>query len=166
MAISDPGRGLVRRLGVTAAALLRSQRHHNAAEALSFASGAAPSSKICSRRFGDQVRHGGHGGGGGGLRGGGGGFLVAAAVVVFAAAGFMAVDSRRRCRVPWRRFRGGGVLRPSWRLSPRRFHGGGALGFATSITGHFTTGIAFTGGSTPAITDTRITMAIGIATAA
>ena len=45
MAISDPGRGLVRRLGVTAAALLAfAAASHQRAEALSLASpGTAPS---------------------------------------------------------------------------------------------------------------------------
>src|SRR5438477_13164246 len=77
MAISDPGRGLVRRLGVTAAALLAfAAASHQRAEALSLASpGTAPSAKFATDDLTTEVRHGGHGGGGGGggFRGGGGG---------------------------------------------------------------------------------------------
>ena len=49
MAISDPGRGLVRRLGVTAAALFAfAAASQQRAEALSLASpGTAPSAKFC-----------------------------------------------------------------------------------------------------------------------
>src|SRR3954462_4362570 len=76
MAISDPGRGLVRRLGVTAAALFAfAAASQQRAEALSLASpGAAPSAKFATDGLTTEVRHGGHGGGGGGFRGGGGGF--------------------------------------------------------------------------------------------
>jgi len=77
MAISDPRRGLVRRLGVTAAALLAfAAASHQRAEALSLASpGTAPSAKFATDDLTTEVRHGGHGGhgGGGGFRGGGGG---------------------------------------------------------------------------------------------
>src|SRR5512132_3685896 len=78
MAISDPGRGLVRRLGVTAAALFAfATASQQRAEALSLASpGAAPSAKFATDDLTTEVRHGGHGGGGGGgggFRGGGGG---------------------------------------------------------------------------------------------
>ena len=81
MAISDPGRGLVRRLGVTAAALLAfAAVSQQRAEALSLASpGTAPSAKFATDGLTTEVRHGGHagggfhGGGGGGFRGGGGG---------------------------------------------------------------------------------------------
>ncbi len=100
MAISDPGRGLVRRLGVTAAALLAfAAASQQRAEALSLASpGAAPSAKFATDGLTTEVQHRGHGGGG--FRGGGGGgfrgvaaVAFAAAAVVSAAAGFMAVDS-------------------------------------------------------------------------
>jgi hypothetical protein len=75
MAIFDPGRGLVRRLGVTAAALLAfAAASQQRAEALSLASpGTAPSAKFATDDLTTEVRHGGHGGGGGGFRGGGGG---------------------------------------------------------------------------------------------
>ena len=72
MAISDPGRGLVRRLGVTAAALVVfAAASHQRAEAFSLASpGAVPSVKSATDGLATEVRHGG---GGGGMRGGGGG---------------------------------------------------------------------------------------------
>src|SRR4030095_16265116 len=75
MAISDPGRGLVRRLGVTAAALLAfAAASQQRAEALSLESpGTEPSAKFATDDLTTEVRHGGHGGGGGGFRGGGGG---------------------------------------------------------------------------------------------
>jgi hypothetical protein len=68
MAISDPGSGLVRRLGVTAAALLAfAAASQQRAEALSLASpGTAPSAKFATDDLTTEVRHGGHGGGGGG----------------------------------------------------------------------------------------------------
>ena len=73
MAISDPGRGLVRRLGVTAAALLAfAAASQQRAEALSLASpGTAPSAKFATDGLTTEVQHRGHGGGG--IRGGGGG---------------------------------------------------------------------------------------------
>src|SRR5256885_10644147 len=76
MAITDPGRGLVRRLGVTAAALFAfAAASQQRAEALSLASpGAAPSAKFATDDLTTEVRHGGHGGGGGFRGGGGGGF--------------------------------------------------------------------------------------------
>ena len=76
MAISDPGRGLVRRLGVTAAALFAfAAASQQRAEALSLASpGTAPSAKFATDDLTTEVRHGGHGGGGGFRGGGGGGF--------------------------------------------------------------------------------------------
>ena len=81
MAISDPGRGLVRRLGVTAAALLAfAAASQQRAEALSLASpGTAPSAKFATDGLTTEVQHRGHGGG---FRGGGmaihrGGFRAA-----------------------------------------------------------------------------------------
>ena len=73
MSISDPGRGLVRRLGVTAAALLAfAAASQQRAEALSLASpGTAPSAKFATDGLTTEVQHRGHGGGG--FRGGGGG---------------------------------------------------------------------------------------------
>src|SRR5881394_3956465 len=73
MAISDPGRGLVRRLGVTAAALLAfAAASQQRAEALSLASpGTAPSAKFATDGLTTEVQHRGHGGRGGGFRGGG-----------------------------------------------------------------------------------------------
>jgi len=77
MPISDPGRGLVRRLGVTAAAVFAfAAASQQRAEALSLASpGTAPAAKFATDGLTTEVRrggHGGHGGGGGGSRGGGG----------------------------------------------------------------------------------------------
>src|SRR5436305_15275947 len=76
MAISDPGRGLVRRLGVTAAALLAfAAASQQRAEALSLASpGTAPSAKFATDDLATEVQHRGNGGGGGFQGGGGGGF--------------------------------------------------------------------------------------------
>ena len=126
MAISDPGRGLVRRLGVTAAALLAfAAASQQRAEALSLASpGTAPSAKFATDDLTTEVRHGGHGGGG---------FRVAEVAVsavveavVSAAAGFMAVD-----------FRGGGAA----------FHGGGFRGGGVAIhRGGFRAAPVFRGG--------------------
>ena len=64
MAISDPGRGLVRRLGVTAAALLAfAAASQQRAEALSLASpGTAPSAKFATGDLTTEVRHGGRSG--------------------------------------------------------------------------------------------------------
>ena len=74
MTISDPGRGLVRRLGLAAAAVFAfAATSQQRAEALSLASpGTAPSAKYATDGMTIQVR-GGHGHGGGGFRGGGGG---------------------------------------------------------------------------------------------
>ena len=75
MTHSDPGRGLVRRLGLAAAAIMAlTAATQQRAEALSLASpGTAPSAKFATDDVTTQVRgHGGHGGGGG-FRGGGGG---------------------------------------------------------------------------------------------
>jgi len=73
MSISNPGRGLVRCLGVTAAAVLAlAAASHHRAEALSLASpGTAPSAKFATDGLTTEVQH--RGGGGGGFRGGGGG---------------------------------------------------------------------------------------------
>jgi hypothetical protein len=72
MTTSNPGRGLVRRLGLAAAAIfVLAASSQQRAEALSLASpGTAPSAKVAIDESMIQVR-GGHGGGGG--RGGGGG---------------------------------------------------------------------------------------------
>jgi len=68
--------GLVRRLGVAAAAIVAlSVGSQQRAEALSLASpGTVPAAKYATDALTTQVRHGGHGGGfhGGGFRGGGG----------------------------------------------------------------------------------------------
>ena len=78
MAISDPGRGLVRCLGVTAAALFAfAAASQQRAEALSLASpGTAPSAKFATDGLTTEVQHRGHGGGfrGGGAAFHGGGF--------------------------------------------------------------------------------------------
>ena len=105
MAISDPGRGLVRRLGVTAAALLAfAAASQQRAEALSLASpGTAPSAKFATDDLTTEVRHGGHGGGGGG-------FVAVEAAV-----------SRRRWRVSWRWIQGRRCCVP-WRRVQRRRH--------------------------------------------
>jgi len=74
MAISDAGRGLVRCLGVTAAAVFALAASQQRAEALSLASpGAVPAAKYATDGLTTEVRHGGGGHGGGGFRGGGGG---------------------------------------------------------------------------------------------
>ncbi len=77
MTTSNPGRGLVRRLGLAAAAIfVIAASSQQPAEALSLASpGTAPSTKAATDGAMIQVR-GGHGGGhgGGGFHGGGGGF--------------------------------------------------------------------------------------------
>jgi hypothetical protein len=75
MIISDSGRGLVRRLGLAAAAVfVLAATSQQRAEALSLASpGTAPSAKFATDGTTIQVRGGHHGGGGGGFRGGGGG---------------------------------------------------------------------------------------------
>ena len=119
MAISDPGRGLVRRLGVTAAALLAfAAASQQRAEALSLASpGTAPSAKFATDDLTTEVRHGG------GRRW----FRAVAAVASAAAAVSWRWIQRRRCRVPWRRVQRRWCCDPSWRLSrragvPRRRH--------------------------------------------
>src|SRR3981189_2808049 len=73
MTISDPGRGVVRRLGLAAAAIfVLAASSQQRAEALSLASpGTAPSAKVAIDESMIQVR-GGHGGGGGRSGGGGG----------------------------------------------------------------------------------------------
>ena len=117
MAISDPGRGLVRRLGVTAAALLAfAAASQQRAEALSLASpGTAPSAKFATDDLTTEVRHGGHGGRWPWRR-----RLSRRAAV------FMAVDSGRRCAFHGGGFRGGGVAihRGGFRAAPV-FRGGG-----------------------------------------
>src|SRR6202165_1837014 len=75
MRIPDPGRGLVRCLGLAAAAILvMSAAVGQRAEALSLINpAAAPAAKSVSDGLTTEVRGGGHGGGGGGGHGGGGG---------------------------------------------------------------------------------------------
>ncbi|MGB8399074.1 MAG: hypothetical protein WCE35_09785 [Bradyrhizobium sp.] len=73
----NPGRGLVRRLGLAAAAMLvLSAASQQRAEALSLVTpGTAPLARQAADRALTEVRHGGHGGGGfhhgGGFHGGG-----------------------------------------------------------------------------------------------
>ena len=127
MAISDPGRGLVRRLGVTAAALLAfAAASQQRAEALSLASpGTAPSAKFATDDLTTEVRHGGHGGGGGGFRGGGGG-------------GFRGGGGG---------FRGGGFHGGGFRGGGAAFHGGGFRGGGVAIhRGGFRAAPVFRGG--------------------
>ena len=128
MAISDPGRGLVRRLGVTAAALLAfAAASQQRAEALSLASpGTAPSAKFATDDLTTEVRHGGHGGGGGGFRGGGGG-------------GFRGGGGGG--------FRGGGFHGGGFRGGGAAFHGGGFRGGGFAIhRGGFRAAPVFRGG--------------------
>ena len=118
MAISDPGRGLVRRLGVTAAALLAfAAASQQRAEALSLASpGTAPSAKFATDDLTTEVRHGDRGGGG--FRGGGGGG-----------------------------FRGGGFHGGGFRGGGAAFHGGGFRGGGVAIhRGGFRAAPVFRGG--------------------
>jgi hypothetical protein len=98
MTISEPGRGLVRRLGLAAAAVFAlAAASQQRAEALSLASpGTAPSVKYAIDGLTTEVRHGGGHGGGGGFRGGGGGG-----------------------------FRGGGGFHGGGYRAARVFHGGG-----------------------------------------
>src|SRR5213592_413989 len=127
MAISDPGRGLVRRLGVTAAALLAfAAASQQRAEALSLASpGTAPSAKFATDDLTTEVRHGGHGGGGG-FRGGGGGGFRGGGCGGFRGGGFHGGG-----------FRGGGAA----------FHGGGFRGGGMAIhRGGFRAALVFRGG--------------------
>ena len=128
MAISDPGRGLVRRLGVTAAALLAfAAASQQRAEALSLASpGTAPSAKFATDDLTTEVRHGGHGGGGGGgFRGGGGG-------------GFRGGGGG---------FHGGGFHGGGFRGGGAAFHGGGFRGGGVAIhRGGFRAAPVFRGG--------------------
>src|SRR6185295_10218811 len=112
MSISDPGRGLVRRLGITAAALFAfAAASQQRAEALSLASlGASPSVKYATDGLATEVRHGG--GGGGGFRGGGGG-------------GFRGGGGGG--------FRGGGFHGGGFRGGGAAFHGGGFRGGGVAI---------------------------------
>ncbi len=178
MAISDPGRGLVRCLGITAAALFAfTAASQQRAEALSLASpGAAPSAKFAADGLATEVRHGG-GGGGGGFRGGGGGGgfrgggVVAFTAVASAAAGFMAVDSGAAALRSMAADSEAVALQSiAAAFAPRRSFVAAACAtdIATSITGRISiTGITSTGGFTRrAITATRIIMATGTATAA
>ena len=106
MAISDAGRGLVRCLGVTAAAVFALAASQQRAEALSLASpGTAPAAKYATDGLTTEVRHGGGGRGGGGFRGGGGGG-----------------------------FRGGGFHGGGFRAAARRFTaaGSGAVGWRST----------------------------------
>jgi hypothetical protein len=128
MTISDPGRGLVRRLGVTAAALFAfAAASHQRAEALSLASpGTAPSARFATDDLTTEVRHGGHGGGGGGFRGGGGG-------------GFRGGGGGG--------FRGGGFHGGGFRGGGAAFHGGGFRGGGVAIhRGGFRAAPVFRGG--------------------
>jgi hypothetical protein len=118
MAISDSRRGLVRRLGVTAAALLAfAAASQQRAEALSLASpGTAPVAKFATDDLTTEVRHGGHGGGG--FRGGGGGG-----------------------------FRGGGFHGGGFRGGGAAFHGGGVRGGGFAVhRGGFRAAPVFRGG--------------------
>ena len=130
MAISDPGRGLVRRLGVTAAALFAfAAASQQRAEALSLASpGTAPSAKFATDDLTTEVRHGGHGGGGGGFPRRWRRWLSRRRWWRFPRRRVSwRWIQRRRCRVPWRRVQRRWRCDPSWRLSrrarvPRRRH--------------------------------------------
>ena len=107
MSISDPGRGLFRCLGFTAAAVFAlAVAPHHRAEALSLASPAtAPSSKYATDGLTTEVQHRG-GMGGGGFRGGGGGG-----------------------------FRGGGFHGGGFRGGGAAFHGGGFRGGGAAFHG-------------------------------
>ena len=75
MTTSEARRGLVRCLGVTAAAVFALAASQQRAEALSLASpGTAPVAKYATDGLTTEVRHGGGGHGGGGFRGGGAAF--------------------------------------------------------------------------------------------
>lgn len=126
MAIYDPGHGVVRRLGVTAAALLAlAATSSHRAEALSLASpGTAPAAKSAIGDLTTEVR-GGHGGGGGGFRGGGGG-------------GFRGGGGG---------FHGGGFHGGGFRGGGAAFHGGGFRGGGFAVhRGGFRAAPVFRGG--------------------
>ena len=180
MALSGPGRGLVRRLGVTAAALrffafaAASQQRAEALFANCKPRHGTPSAKFATDDLATEVRHGGHGGGGGGFRGGGGGgFRGGGGGGGFRGGGFH-----------------GGRIQEAWRVPRSMAEGSEAVVLLRSIVAAFcaapvstaaamrhgvrhapitgrtsTTGITFTGGSIGrrAITDTGITMATGTA---
>ena len=187
MAISDPGRGLVRRLGVTAAALFAfAAASQQRAEALSLASpGTAPAAKFATDGLTTEVRHGGHG-----RR-----RWISAAVEAAVSAAAVAVSGGG--------FRGGGFHGGGFRGGGAAFHGGGfrggwrstaaafaprpcsaaavfarrrssvAAAIATDIATPITGRISITTGSLPSarstrrpITAIRVTMATGTATAA
>jgi hypothetical protein len=112
MKVSDTGRGVVRCLGLAAAAMLvLSAAPDQHAEALSLINpGAAPAAKYASDGLTTEVRGGGHGGhGGGGFHGGGGGFRGGGAA--FHGGGFRGGGAA---------FHGGG-----FRSGGAVFHGGG-----------------------------------------
>ena len=116
MSISDPGRGLVRCLGVTAAAVFAlAAASQQRAEALSLASpGTAPSAKYATDGLTTEVQHRG-GMGGGGFRGGGGG------------GGFRGGGGGG--------FRGGGFHGGGFRGGGAAFHGGGFRGGGAAFHG-------------------------------
>lgn len=121
MSISEPGRGLVRRLGITAAALFAfAAMSDQRAEAVSLASpGAAPAVKYAIDGVTTEVRHGGHGGGG--FRGGGGGFRGGG-------------------------FHGGGFRGGGFHGGGRAFHGGGFRGGGFAVHRGFRPAPVFRGG--------------------
>ncbi|MDI1262626.1 MAG: hypothetical protein PS018_05150 [bacterium] len=136
MTTSDPRRGLGRRLGMAAAAVLAlAAASQQRAEALSLATpGTAPSAKYASDGITTEVRgghgHGGgggfRGGGGGGFRGGGGGFHGGGGFrgggAAFHGGGFRAAPAFRAAPV----FRGGGGY---YRAAPVLRGGGYRYGY-------------------------------------
>ena len=113
MTTSEARRGLVRCLGVTAAAVFALAASQQRAEALSLASpGTAPVAKYATDGLTTEVRHGGGGHGGGGFRGGGGG-------------GFRGGGGGG--------FRGGGFHGGGFRGGGAAFHGGGFRGGGMAI---------------------------------
>ena len=141
MAISDPGRGLVRCLGVTAAAIFAfAAASTQRAEALSLASpGTAPSAKHAADGLTTEVRHGG-GGHGGGFRGGGGGGFRGGG---FHGGGFRGGGFHGGGRA----FHGGGFRGGGIPGGGRAFHGGGFRGGGFAVhRGGFHSGRVFRGG--------------------
>ena len=157
MTISDPGRGLVRRLGVTAAALLAfAAASHQRAEALSLASpGTAAMAAAAAAAAVSVVVEAA--------------VFAAAAVVVSTAAAFTAADSEAAAPRSMAVGSEAVALRSIVAaFAPRRSSVAAACAtaIATSITDRIsTTGIISIAGSTRRATTTRILMATGIATA-
>lgn len=125
MTTFEAGRGLVRCLGVTAAAVFALAASQQRAEAISLASpGTAPAAKYATDGLTTEVQHRGGGHGGGGFRGGGGGGFRGGGGGGFRGGGFHGGG-----------FRGGGAAfhGGGFRGGGPAFHGGGFRGGGMAI---------------------------------